>query len=243
MQNLGMVAWNNATFIMTLDFSQVAALYPSLSGWTIRMQVKTYTTDAIPLYEWVTGGAGQGLVTFNSATLTAAFTAPQSGIAGIVGQKYFDIRVESPTGEFIVAVGQITFQAGVTGSSSGPNASTGGSLGDTVACVFSQTMSSPAVPPLSISYFNSVLAQMASDVSTVSAALAAIGPAASAAVSSVQAAQTTAVAAVVAAASSYQTFTQAEFIAWLNARPTTLPSSSGQWWLDQSSGGVGLVRS
>lgn len=249
MQKLGFVARNNSTFILTLDFSQVAAIYPGVSGWPVRMQIKNFPTDTSALYEWVTAGAA-GTFTYNSTANTGTFAAPQSGVASFSGVKYFDLRVEAPTGEFAVAYGEIDFEQGIALSGSGPNSGMGAGLGDTVFCVFSQALSSPAVPPVNMGSVTLILNSMAAylancntEALSAAASLAAIGPAQTAAVAAVQAAQTTAVAALVAAAVTYQNFTQANFITWLNGLPTSLPGTAGQWWLDSSSGGVVLARS
>ena len=106
MQQLRLQFRNNQTYRLTLDFSQIDALYPGqLLTAVIRKQ--------IPGFEWVTNGTAQGSVVYNAATKTAVFSAPETMMAGIVGPKPTDVRVEFPTGVFDVAAGVEQFVAGV----------------------------------------------------------------------------------------------------------------------------------
>ena len=276
MQQLDLRTSNNQTFILTLDATDLATLYPSLSAYTWRMQIKNYETDATPLLEFVTSGT-QGVATFTSGTpALVRFTASQIYVVSISGLKYFDIRIETASGEFVVAYGTVTFYSGVSlyvGSSADTGFGTG--IGDTVLVANNSLVSPPGIAPISGSQAYSVLnlvsaaataaaasataaaasatAAAASESATVAAGttavsnvaaaaatgVASINSASSTATSNISSAETTAVAAVAAAASTYIAFNSTAFLAWLNGLPTTLPSSTGVWWVN---GGV-LQRS
>jgi hypothetical protein len=230
MQNIKAVFPNNQSFVWTLDFSQLAALYDNISSWVVRMQIKTYPTDASPLYEWVTGGA-QGTVTYNASAQTMTFLAAQSAMAAIVGLKYFDIRVEDYTaGEAAVAFGTINFLPGVTMSGSSAANSALATFPDTVFCQQSQTLASPGAPPVSPASISS----SASAAESAAAAAAASEAAAQAALAAIPAAVAAAIAAAVGGPG-----VAAALAAWLAALPMSLPGSAGVWWID---GGV-LARS
>ena len=238
MQKIGFLTNNNSTFILSLDFSQVADLYPDVTGWTVRMQMKNYPTDNYSLFEWTTGGTVQGSVVMDPVTFITLFSASQSKIAAFSGLKYFDIRIESPTGEFVIAYGEMIFMDGITESPYSSNSGDGAGLGDTVLCTYSQNLSSPVLSPLSVSSLQTILDEMSACVTSAAAA----ATAAEASLASIAAAQTAAVLAVTTSAA-FTTFSETDFINWLNSLPTSLPSVSNQWWLDKGSGGVILARS
>ena len=211
MQIMDAVYANNQSFVWTLDFSQVEAAWPSLATATIRMQIKTNSTDATPLYEWVSGGSVAGTVNYNSVTEAAQFTAPQAGLAAVLGAKFFDIRVESSAGEFVVAAGTLTFAAGVTlASGSAGNSAYGSTLGDTVTITSSRTVTSPGVQPVSLAALTAVLAEVESTAST---ALTSIGGAVTTAESAIAIA-------VAGASAPYVAIWQVPNYAALRAAPT-----------------------
>ena len=76
-------ASSNATFHWTRDFSQLASAYAVASG-VIRMQARATPTAADPpAYQWVTGAASGGVVTFDAITNLCVFAAPESDMAAM----------------------------------------------------------------------------------------------------------------------------------------------------------------
>lgn len=153
MQQLRLQFRNNQTYRLTLDFSQIDALYPGqLSTAVIRKQIAGF--------EWVTGGTAQGSVVYNPSTKTAVFSAPETMMAGIVGPKPTDIRVELSTGVFDVAAGVIQFIPGVTNADVTGDFGAGAGLGDTVVNLLCDTSGAASLPVTS-DVITAILAQMA----------------------------------------------------------------------------------
>jgi hypothetical protein len=218
MQQLNLVALNNSSFVLTLDLSQIAAIYGSLSTIGVRMQIKAKTTDPVALAEFSIGGAIFA-ATVNAVGNTVQFTAAQTAVATLLGDYVFDVRLELPgLGERVAAFGIVEFFNGVTQSTVATNLAVGAGLGDTVFVVFSKIINTPTVFPFSI-------AQM-QDAATRAAASAA---AAAASLTATTNAGTTALAAVAAAGAGYS---NTVLTTWLVGLPTTLPGTAGLWWID-----------
>jgi hypothetical protein len=218
MQQLNLVALNNSSFVLTLDFSQIAAIYGNLSAIAVRMQIKSATSGLIPKADFTVGGAAFSAVV-DAGGNTVRFLAPQSAIAALSGDYVFDVRIEiTGVGERVVAFGVVEFFPGVTQTTLGTNLVVGAGLGDTVFVVFSKVVNTPAVFPFSI-------AQM-QDAATRAAASAA---AAAASYTATASAGTTALAAVASAGAGYS---NTVLTTWLAGLPTTLPATAGLWWVN-----------
>src|SRR5271166_1279180 len=94
-------AATNATFRWTRDLSQIAAAYP-VASCVIRMQARVTPWDADPpAYQWATGAASGGVVTFDPTTNLCVFAAPESDMAAMTENLVYDCRLELPGGECV----------------------------------------------------------------------------------------------------------------------------------------------
>jgi hypothetical protein len=176
-------ASSNSTFVWTMDFSQVVAVYSNFSTYTVRLQIKNYMSDANPLLEIVTGGGiGLGSATYTSLSQTVEFLAAQYLVAGLTGLKVFDVRVEVPgRGEYVCVEGLISFETGVTTSIAGQNVSASGNLPDTVYATQWDTIMD--INPVGIGALNSVLAATVVQAGSAAASAASAASSASTAAS------------------------------------------------------------
>ena len=144
-------ASNNATFHWTRDLTPFAAIY-TIANATIRMMARVYP-DAPdpPVYEWSTGAASGGLVTFNATTNLAVFTAPLSDVEAMPCDLIYDARLEFAGGPVVPLFGgRLSFAPGVTRLMGESSASGVSGMGDTVS-VTGETSTSPVPLPLSLS--------------------------------------------------------------------------------------------
>ncbi len=166
-------ASNNVTFQMTLDFSQVAAVYNVANG-VIRMQAKSSPYVTAEAYGGASDGSEAGAIAFNAATNQCVFSAPLSDVAQLAGPFVADCVLELPGG--IVAplfCSALYFAPGVT---RGPNDSgvTGtGPLGDTVT-IDGWASTAPMVLPVTLT--SAIAAAQASQAAAEASAADAAGP-------------------------------------------------------------------
>ena len=183
------------------------------------MQARATPTAADPpAYQWVTGAASGGVVTFDAITNLCVFAAPEADMAAMAGALAYDCRLELPGGECLpLFSGRIVWTPGVTRTAGDATAQTGVSgLGDTVS-VDGEAETSPVPLPLSLSA--ALTAAQASATASAGSALAAQSSAAGAASSAAALATVMSPAALGAALAT-----------WFATLPTTIPATAGQWW-------------